>query len=576
MVQQRVRSPGSLPFINLAAEGNHARDLVSGQGSTRLLDRCRGFGVVDLCCDFWRLRMNQGQRFDRVSIWLHWLVAGLIVAQFATGWAWGFYERGSVPRMYLFRAHIFMGSSVLALMLFRVVWRLIRPAPPLPDGMGRITALAARATHRLLYLMILLQPVLGLIAITAFGKSLGRWPREVHSMLTWPILAIIILHASAALWHQFIRRDRLLARMLPASLAAFVTTAMVAFPGLAGAEIVATDILGREVRLEQPAQRIAIDDGRYLIALSLIHADPVSLLSAWPRDINRIGPEVYEQYREKFPDIEKLPKIASSAGNFSVEQVLAARPDLAVFSLTSRPSNEQIAQIEAGGVPVAVIDFFDQPLENLEPSLRFLGAVTDSSEQAEDFIAFRDAHAKAISSALAASPGTRPRVFLEPHAARTDECCASPGKGNIGNYIGFAGGENIGAAAISGVTGTLSLEYVIEADPDVYIATGGPQMEGTNGLLIGPGYDAARVQETLRRVADRKGISGLKAVREGHVHGIAHQLINSPLDILTIETLAKWIHPELFADLDPEATLHELNTRFLAVPLEGINWADLK
>ncbi|MCX8995978.1 cytochrome b/b6 domain-containing protein [Rhizobiaceae bacterium BDR2-2] len=519
--------------------------------------------------------MQERHTYDRVSIWLHWTMAILIIALFATGWIWGIFERGSPPRMYLFRAHIVLGSTVLALAVFRIGWRLTHPAPPLPAGMNRPTVIAARATHGLLYLAILIQPILGLLTITAFGKTLGRWPRDLHVTLTGVIFAIIVLHAAAALWHQFIRRDGLLSRMLPSSLATIVLTgAMICSPE-ANAQVIATDVLGRQVRLEQPAQRIAIDDGRYLIALSLIAPDPVSLLSAWPRDINRIGPAVYEQYRQTFPAIETLHQIASSAGNLSVEQVLAAEPDLAIFSLTSQPSEEQIRQIEAGGVPVAIIDFFNQPLQNLEPSLRFLGQVTGRTEQAEDFIAFRSERAHAITSALAASTGERPRVFLEPHAARTDECCASPGTGNIGNYIEFAGGENIGSAAIKGVTGVLSLEFVIEADPDVYIATGGPHMEGTNGLLIGPGYDRQRVHDTLERVAGRNGISSLKAVREGHVHGIAHQLLNSPLDVLTMEALAKWIRPDLFDGIDLDGTLHEINARFLAVPLEGINWMDL-
>jgi iron complex transport system substrate-binding protein len=363
---------------------------------------------------------------------------------------------------------------------------------------------------------------------------------------------------------------------------AFAWTILVLALGLLGpaptarAEISATDVTGRQIVLKEPARRILIDDGRYLIALSLIHPDPVSVLAAWPRDINRIGPAVYAQYAEKFPALETLKVTASSAGNFSVEQVLAAEPDLAVFSLTSRPSSEQIAQVEAAGIPVAIIDFFDQPLENLETSLRFLGAVTGHGEQAEAFIAFREEKMEGIKAKLASDGAPKPRVFLEPHAARTEECCASPGKGNIGNYIELAGGQNIGSAVIPGVTGTLNLEYVIEADPDVYIATGGPHMEGTNGLLIGPGYDEATVLGTLRRVATRNGISELKAVREGRVHGIAHQLLNSPLDILTIEALAKWIRPDLFADIDLDATRNEINRRFLAVPLAGINWIDLK
>jgi iron complex transport system substrate-binding protein len=342
----------------------------------------------------------------------------------------------------------------------------------------------------------------------------------------------------------------------------------------ARAEIQAKDLEGREVVLDQPAHRILIDDGRYLIALSLIHPDPVSLLSAWPRDINRIGPETYRQYAEKFPAIEKLAKTSSSAGTFSVEQVLGAQPDIAIFSLQSKPGADDIERLEAAGVAVAIIDFFDQPLKNLEPSLRFLGEITGRRAQAEEFIAFRHEHMEAIAAKIAAAERPRPRVFLEPHAARTEECCTSPGRGNIGNYIEFAGGENIGSV-LQGVTGMLNLEYVISADPQVYIATGGPHMEGTAGLLIGPGYDRQRVQETLKSVAARKGISGIAAVREHRVHGIAHQLLNSPLDILTIEALAKWIRPDLFAELDPEKTREEINRRFLAVPLTGIQWADL-
>lgn len=357
---------------------------------------------------------------------------------------------------------------------------------------------------------------------------------------------------------------------------AFVAVAAVLACAPARAGIVVTDIAGREVRLDRPASRILIDDGRYLVALALIHPDPVGVLAAWPKDIHRIGPAYYRQFAEKFPAIEALKQSASSAANFSVEQVLAAEPDLAIFSLQSQPSADEIERIERAGIPVAIIDFFNHPLENLEPGFRLLGAVTGREQQAEAFIAFRRERMETVRERLAADKHQRPLVLLEPHAARTEECCPSPGKGNIGDYIALAGGDNIGADVIAGITGTLNLEYVIEADPQVYIATGGPHMEGTGGLLIGPGYDEETMQATLARVAARPGISGLSAVREGRVHGLAHQLLNSPLDILTIEALARWIRPDLFSDVDPDETLRLLNEDFLAVPLTGTYWIDLK
>lgn len=153
--------------------------------------------------------------YDRVSIWLHWLVAAMVISQFATGWIWGFFERGSDPRMYLFRTHLAVGTAILALALMRIGWRLTHPAPPLPADISRTVSIMAKSTHGLLYLAIVAQPVLGLLTVTAFGKSIGRWPRDLHVALSYVIFAIVILHVAAALWHQLIRRDGLIGRMLP-------------------------------------------------------------------------------------------------------------------------------------------------------------------------------------------------------------------------------------------------------------------------------------------------------------------------------------------------------------------------
>lgn len=344
----------------------------------------------------------------------------------------------------------------------------------------------------------------------------------------------------------------------------------------AAADIALHDVTGREVVLKAPAKRLLIDDGRFLIALSLIAPDPVAVLAAWPRDINRIGKQTFDAYKAKFPAIEQLAKVASSAGALSVEQVVAASPDLAVFSLGAQPSNEERARIEAAGIPVVVIDFFTHPLKNIEPSLQLLGKAIGRAPEADTFLAFRRTRLDAIRAKVATlKDNQRPRVFLEPHAAMTADCCNSPGRGNVGEIIEAVGGSNIGAAVIPRVFGKLNLEYIISEDPQVYIATGGSHMEGTNGLLIGPEYSPARARETLARVIARPGFAEMAAVREKRVYGLSHQLLNSPLDVLTVEILAKWIHPELFAALNVDDTMAQMNQRFLAVPVQGPNWIDL-
>lgn len=336
------------------------------------------------------------------------------------------------------------------------------------------------------------------------------------------------------------------------------------------------DIRGRAVTVDHIAHRIAIDDSRFLVALGLIHPDPVSLVAAWPHDINRLGPETYEQLLHQSPELADLPRIASSAGAFDMESLLAAKPDAAVLSLESGVTDAQVAQIEAAGIPVVRVDFFVKPLENLDKSLSLLGRLTGLDAEARDFLAFRAERMGTIAERVAALPDEdRPTVFLEAHAGISKDCCNSPGRGNVGDYIDFVGGHNIGSDIISQSFGKLNLEYVISRDPDVYIATGGPHLEKAEGLVLGTGYDEAQARASLAKVAARKGISGLSAVTRGRVHGFSHQMINSPLDVVAIETFAKWIHPELFSDLDPGATLAEINQRFLSVPYEGVYWVDL-
>lgn len=337
------------------------------------------------------------------------------------------------------------------------------------------------------------------------------------------------------------------------------------------------DLRGRGVDLRGPARRIAIDDSRYLVALGLIHPDPVSVLAAWPHDVNRLGNETYEQLLRKSPNLAKLPKVASSAGSFDVESLLAVAPDVALLSLESGVTDAQVARIQGAGIPVVVVDFFVKPFENLERSLLLLGSLTGREEQARAFVAFRAERMKRISDRVAKLPAAeRPSVFLEAHAGMTNDCCNSPGRGNIGDYLDFVGGHNIGADAISQSFGKLNLEYVISRDPAVYIATGGPHLEKAGGLVLGAGYDRTRAHDSLVKVAGRKGIADLSAVKAGRAHGFSHQLINSPLDIVAIETFARWVHPQQFADVDPAETLAQINRRFLAVPYEGVYWVDLR
>jgi iron complex transport system substrate-binding protein len=338
-----------------------------------------------------------------------------------------------------------------------------------------------------------------------------------------------------------------------------------------------TDLNGRKVTVPDQVRKISIDDGRFLVALSLIQADPVKWLAAWPRDVHRIGDATYAQFVAKFPALRSVPQVASSAGSFNLEAVLSAAPDVAVVSVGSGPTEAQTAQLKAAGIPVVFIDFFDNPFKNQDTSLRILGQLTGGQAKAEAYVAFRRQHLDKIAQRVAKlAPGDRPTVFLEAHAGISKDCCNSPGKGNMGEYIDFVGGHNIGADVLKAPVGKLNIEYVISRDPKVYIATGGAHLEKAGGLVLGAGYDAARARASLAAIVQRQGIAQLSAVKSGNSFGLAHQLINSPIDIVAVEAFATWIHPALFKDVDPARTLAEINQQFLAVPYQGTGWTGLK
>lgn len=342
--------------------------------------------------------------------------------------------------------------------------------------------------------------------------------------------------------------------------------------------VTVTDVTGRTVTLPAPAHRILLAEGRQIIALSLIHPAPLSVLAGWLGDFRKNDASTYELYRSKFPEIDVVPVLGmGNDGSFSVERAIAIKPDVAVLGVAFAPGGEKndiVRQLEAAGIPVVFTDFFVAPFENTIPSLRILGRVTGRDKQAEDFATFYDVHMKRIAEQVSRSERKR-SILFETHVGR-GECCFAPGAGSIGRFIAFAGGDSISAPVSAGPTAHLNLEYVISRDPEIYVGTGGSHLDAIGGFVIGPGYDVPAIRARLAAMMQRPGFPELRAVRDGRVYGIFHNLMSTPLNLLVTESLAKWINPELMKDIDPDATMTEINRRFLAVPMSGTYWIGLK
>jgi iron complex transport system substrate-binding protein len=364
--------------------------------------------------------------------------------------------------------------------------------------------------------------------------------------------------------------------------AALVVASAMMLTARAETPIRITDVVGREVVLERPARRIILGAWVSLDALALIHPDPVSLLAGWAGEAGanrfQLGP-----MRKRFPAIDQVPIVGKDTlETMSIEAVIAAKPDIVVlsrydaFRWASPTSNRALQQLASAGIPVAIVDFYLDPIANTETSLRLLGRILGREAQAEAFISLYKSRMDTIRTRIArAGPDTRsPSVFVHAFAARQD-CCWTSGPGVGDGLTRISGGHSIGADVLTTPIGQMSLEYVLTRNPDIYVATGGQDVVPGSKFVLGRGITEEEARSGLQALAARADLSALGAIRNGRTYGIWQNFAHTPLHVVQGEVFAKWFHPDLFRDLDPRQTLERINRDFLAVPLEGTFWIDL-
>ncbi len=344
-----------------------------------------------------------------------------------------------------------------------------------------------------------------------------------------------------------------------------------------GAAVTVTDLVGRVVRLPRPARRIVLTQGRIIPVVALIHPDPLSLVVGWSSDLRQANAPEYAQLRALKPTIDQIPVIGRGpVDTISFENILALQPDLVLLSRFTMggPDGGLARRLDAAGIPCAVIDFFADPLGESERSLAVLGALIGREEQAAAFNAYYRARMDDVATRMRGVEPKRP-VLMHAHAGGT-ACCFSAGTGIFNGMITAAGGRNIATDILTGPMGQLSLEFILAADPYAYVATGGPFGGARGGVTMGTGATVQDARESLARVVESQGLSGLSAVRDGHAHGLWHGFNDTPAHYLAIEALARWLHPERMRGIDAEASLAELNARFLSIKMQGTYWVDLR
>ena len=341
------------------------------------------------------------------------------------------------------------------------------------------------------------------------------------------------------------------------------------------------DLAGRKVQVPDRVERIILGEGRHIPALAILDREnPIARLVGMMSDYELTDPASYARYRGRFPQIERVERIGRSGRDtFSIEKAVTAKPDVAIFGLGGHGpgtrSAEVIAALEAAGVAVVFIDFRSDPLVNTPRSLELLGQILDREERAEEFLRIWRPALAAVTERLAREKPAPVRVFIESRVGLVNGCCETMARGMMGRFVTTAGGVNVADAILPGEAGVVSLEWLIAHPPEVYIGTAigsGAGDRKPTFLALGAGVSEETAQARFAASLARPGIADLPAVRHGRAHAVWHHFYNSPFNVVALQAVAKWLHPKVFADLEPEALLADLHARFQPFPIDGVYW----
>jgi cytochrome b561 len=175
---------------------------------------------------------NTRSSWGSLARWFHWGLGLAIIGMLAYG-AWMNHIPARPDRFFHRSIHADIGYTVLLLTVLRLIWRGLNPTPALPSDLPRWQRIAANVSHWALYAVTILVAMLGwahsgahtpdysdwfglfhVPQFTAPDKAAAKAYEDRHTLFAYVLLALIVMHFAAALWHHFVKRDRVTTRMI--------------------------------------------------------------------------------------------------------------------------------------------------------------------------------------------------------------------------------------------------------------------------------------------------------------------------------------------------------------------------
>lgn len=262
--------------------------------------------------------------------------------------------------------------------------------------------------------------------------------------------------------------------------------------------------------------------------------------------------DTISKYDNYFPTLQGLPSVGNRFTP-DVEKILGLNPDLYFTGTRGYYDSGLEAKLAANGTSVEVVRLPSWEYGLLPQGILTLGYILKQESRAYEFLEWYQGIQDDINEKLDALDDSEKVTAL----------------GLVGTSVQVEGGGKyemmVNAGCInlaSDLTGTSSakvdVEWVLEKDPDViltWVVAG--FWEGTSD---------ATLQTQLDSMKDL--YSATRAVQNGRIYVMAHDITCGPAGIISVAYYAKWFYPELFEDLDPEALHQEFVDRFMGVDVE--------
>lgn len=310
------------------------------------------------------------------------------------------------------------------------------------------------------------------------------------------------------------------------------------------AEIVITDSKGVELTFDSVPERVVV-----------LGSYPAAMFKAMGLEERVVGIDKNTREKTQWPAYVKDVTIVGDSKTPDIEQIAALEPDLVVAVYLKTDVADKLV---AAGIPVAWI--YGYKTETIPTEFRLLGKLFDQEEIAEKNAEYiEDQWEKVKSRTIELADEQKPKVYWEGSSGAYKTFAKGTGADPL---ITMAGGINIsGNEPVANPE--VNAEWLVQQNPDIIIKYSGTDSLGWTGA------DEELLQEMKQEIINRPGFSEINAVKNDRVYIISSKITSDPMGPVGLNQVAKWFHPELFADIDPVNIHKEMLETFYGEEYQG-------